>query len=92
MPVVAAGRLANLSTTMTDSNVQVALEETVRKAMAKLGCENWDCDLWLTTDKTIRRLNALYRGKDASTDILSFSMNEVSICFQLINPYLQLQT
>jgi len=31
-----------------------------------------DCNVCLVTDWEIRRLNALYRGKDRATDVLSF--------------------
>eukprot|EP00611_Tribonema_gayanum_P029639 TRINITY_DN7992_c0_g1_i1.p1 TRINITY_DN7992_c0_g1~~TRINITY_DN7992_c0_g1_i1.p1 ORF type:complete len:272 (-),score=59.52 TRINITY_DN7992_c0_g1_i1:489-1304(-) len=53
------------------------LEQHIRAARDLLGYSNWDVSLWLTTDKTVRKLNSQYRGKDKSTDILSFSYNEV---------------
>eukprot|EP00953_Heterococcus_sp_UTEX-ZZ885_P009652 5670-Heterococcus_DN1.PRE.1 len=52
------------------------LEHDVKTAMQLLGCSKYDVSIWLTTDKTVRRLNAQYRGVDRSTDILSFGMCE----------------
>jgi probable rRNA maturation factor len=57
--------------------VQEQLERHIRAARDLLGYRGWDVSLWLTTDATVRRLNAQYRSKDTSTDILSFSYNEV---------------
>jgi ssRNA-specific RNase YbeY (16S rRNA maturation enzyme) len=56
---------------------QERLEHDVKTAMQLLGCSKYDVSIWLTTDKTVRRLNAQYRGVDRSTDILSFGMCEV---------------
>lgn len=47
--------------------------QSIAKAMlAVLGYDDFDLGIWLTTDKTIRRYNQEYRGKDKATDILSF--------------------
>jgi probable rRNA maturation factor len=37
-----------------------------------LGLGRRDCNVCLVTDREIRRLNALYRGKERATDVLSF--------------------
>jgi ssRNA-specific RNase YbeY (16S rRNA maturation enzyme) len=57
--------------------LQERLERDVKTAMQLLGCSKYDVSIWVTTDKTVRRLNAQYRGVDRSTDILSFGMCEV---------------
>jgi probable rRNA maturation factor len=41
-----------------------------------LGCPDAELSIVLTDDATIRRLNHSYRGKDAPTDVLSFSQIE----------------
>jgi Endoribonuclease YbeY len=58
--------------------LQKQLKRDVKAAMQLLGCSKYDVSIWLTTDKTVRKLNAQYRGVDSSTDILSFGMCEVS--------------
>ena len=40
--------------------------------LAVLGYADFDLGIWLTTNKTIRRYNKTFRGKDKPTDILSF--------------------
>ncbi|KAG5189021.1 hypothetical protein JKP88DRAFT_243282 [Tribonema minus] len=61
------------------------LEQHIRAARDLLGYSNWDVSLWLTTDKTVRKLNSQYRGKDKSTDILSFSYNELQCSYRLLH-------
>jgi probable rRNA maturation factor len=46
------------------------------KAIARLGRDGWDLSLLLCDDATIRGLNAQYRDKDESTDVLSFELGE----------------
>lgn len=58
-----------------------AVKELVRKALtAALEYEkvSWPCAVSVTfvSDRTIKRLNREYRGKDAATDVLSFPQAE----------------
>jgi probable rRNA maturation factor len=57
-----------------DEDRLVGAVETI---MEVLNCRTWDVSIWLTTDKTVTRLNEMYRGKRKSTDILSFPLHEV---------------
>ena len=57
--------------------LQGLLKKHVRKTMQLLDCADWDVSIWLTTDQSVRKLNAQYRGVDASTDVLSFALQEV---------------
>jgi probable rRNA maturation factor len=44
------------------------------KALTELGRDRWDLSVLLCGDKTIRALNAQYRGRDEATDVLSFEL------------------
>ncbi|KAF9425626.1 hypothetical protein BGZ94_007374 [Podila epigama] len=44
--------------------------------LSAAGYRKWDIGVCLTGDRTIRKLNAQYRGKDKATDILSFPFAE----------------
>ncbi|CAN0136395.1 unnamed protein product [Ascophyllum nodosum] len=55
-----------------------ALQATLRRAMEVLGCQAWDVGVVLTTDEEVQRLNSQYRGVEASTDILSFPVADMS--------------
>lgn len=46
--------------------------ETARAAEAALDAAAADITILLTSDDTVRELNARYRGKDAPTNVLSF--------------------
>jgi probable rRNA maturation factor len=46
------------------------------KALDQMGHQNWDLSLVLCDDSTIQELNSRYRGKDESTDVLSFQLGE----------------
>ena len=48
------------------------LEENVRELRQALGLGSRECNVCLVDDRTIRRLNLRYRGKNRSTDVLSF--------------------
>ena len=48
------------------------LSEYVGELRRALGLGRRDCNVCLVSDREIRRLNALYRGKDRATDVLSF--------------------
>ena len=41
------------------------------------GKPEWDVGCWLTTDRTVARLNRQYRHKRGPTDILSFAFHEL---------------
>jgi len=41
-----------------------------------LGCDNHEISIVITDDAQLRDLNRTYRGKDASTNVLSFPMQE----------------
>lgn len=49
-----------------------ALKRDVQKLLDILGYSDFDLGILLTTNKTIRKYNKQYRGKDKPTDILSF--------------------
>ncbi len=46
------------------------------KALGRLGRDAWDLSFLLCDDATMRDLNARYREKDESTDVLSFQLGE----------------
>lgn len=46
------------------------------RALAEEGIDGWDLSILLCGDPTIRDLNARFRGKDESTDVLSFELGE----------------
>jgi len=48
------------------------LKENVREVGQALGLGRRECNLCLVDDRTIRRLNLRYRGKNRATDVLSF--------------------
>ncbi|MDR1898377.1 MAG: rRNA maturation RNase YbeY [Treponema sp.] len=48
------------------------------RVLDALGKENWDLSVLLCGDGRMRALNARYRGKDESTDVLSFGMGETA--------------
>jgi len=46
------------------------------KVLDTINRDNWELSILLCDDKTIKELNKQYRGKDETTDILSFNLNE----------------
>lgn len=44
--------------------------------LRELSITNWELSLLLTDDERMRALNSSYRGKDVSTDVLSFAATE----------------
>jgi probable rRNA maturation factor len=48
------------------------LKENVREVRQALGLGRRECNVCLVDDRTIRRLNLRYRGKNRATDVLSF--------------------
>ncbi len=53
-----------------------AVPRFCRRALAAAGIDGWDLSVLLCSDAVIRGLNARYRGRDRSTDVLSFSQIE----------------
>ena len=49
-----------------------ALKKTAQQLLTMLNYADFDLGIWLTTNKTIKKYNHLYRKKNAPTDILSF--------------------
>ncbi|QQO08291.1 rRNA maturation RNase YbeY [Breznakiella homolactica] len=52
------------------------LERYALKVMQALGLDQWDLSVLLCDEQTIRDLNRRFRGKDESTDVLSFELGE----------------
>jgi probable rRNA maturation factor len=52
-----------------------ALIATAKRLLANVGERDAGLSLSLVDDESIRTLNRVYRGKDRSTDVLSFGMN-----------------
>ncbi|KAG0003274.1 hypothetical protein BGZ79_001250 [Entomortierella chlamydospora] len=52
------------------------VKSQIQMLITAAGYSGWDVGVCLTGDKEIRNLNAQYRGKDKSTDILSFPFAE----------------
>ncbi|MDR0315321.1 MAG: rRNA maturation RNase YbeY [Treponema sp.] len=51
-----------------------ALNNFALKVLAEIGRDNWDLSVLLCGDQTILSLNAQYRDKPESTDVLSFEL------------------
>ncbi len=47
-----------------------------QKVLDRIDHDNWDLSIHFCNDETIKDLNRQYRGKDESTDILSFELGE----------------
>ncbi len=54
-----------------------ALTLKAKKMLAFLKYQDFDLNIWLTTNATIKRFNNKYRGKNKPTDILSFPYHEL---------------
>ncbi len=52
------------------------LTDVCRVLLAQAGCDEAEVSLLLVDDDEIHALNRTYRGIDASTDVLSFPLNE----------------
>lgn len=69
--------------TVRNSQRKIRIKNAVVKATAQkiltiLGYQNWDVDIWITTNKTIKKYNKKFRHKDAATDILSFPLYKIT--------------
>lgn len=47
-------------------------KKQAQQILQYLDYPDFDLGIWLTTDKTVQKYNALYRNQDKPTDILSF--------------------
>ena len=47
-----------------------------QKVLDRIDHDNWDLSIHFCDNKTIKDLNRQYRGKDESTDVLSFELGE----------------
>lgn len=55
---------------------EARLNRVARKLLNVLECDDAEVSVLLTNDSEIQQLNRDYRSKDASTDVLSFSLQE----------------
>jgi probable rRNA maturation factor len=67
-------------------------EESIKKAILTTlnylnKPEDWDISVAIVTSSEIQELNKKYRGKDSSTDVLSFPMGEDNILGDIIICY-----
>ena len=58
------------------AEIEKLLTEVAEIALAHAGRKNAEIDITLADDAYLRQLNRNYRGIDAATDVLSFSMLE----------------
>jgi probable rRNA maturation factor len=73
-----------------DSTVEISLEDVeeppwqnaaaafAKKVLRALGHGNWDLSLRFTNNAAIKNLNRQYRNIDEPTDVLSFTLGEIS--------------
>ncbi|MDR3276095.1 MAG: rRNA maturation RNase YbeY [Treponema sp.] len=54
-----------------------AMECFLQKVLSSLQKDNWELSVLLCQDVFMRKLNAEYRNRDESTDVLSFSLGEM---------------
>ena len=59
-------------TTTLEANFEITLQEKGKKLFEKLGITGKFVSLLLCPESTIQELNAVYRGKDKPTDVLSW--------------------
>lgn len=57
------------------------IKEFMLKVLETLGKDKWEISLLFTGDAFIRKLNKEYRGKDESTDVLSFAQLDTKEIF-----------
>lgn len=62
------------------------LHDDAQKILDALHYQDYDLGIWLTTNKTIRLHNRMYRNKDKATDILSFAFHPHLKAGQRIKP------
>lgn len=57
-------------------SLEFRIRRILQKAAARVKLTTADITVTVTTDAQIKRLNSVYRGKRAPTDVLSFAMRE----------------
>jgi len=55
-----------------------AYKKIAEQILQALGYENFDLGILLTTNKTIKKYNHMYRDKNKATDVLSFPFHTIS--------------
>lgn len=63
-----------------------AFEKKAATVLDYLGYADYDLNILITTDKTVRKFNKQYRNKDKTTDILSFPYHTELIAGDKIIP------
>ncbi|CAM9594755.1 unnamed protein product [Chrysoparadoxa australica] len=82
-PLTMVSRIGKVSLKNTQRKFpldQDKLQKHLQAAKKALGGDHWDVGLWLTTDASVRANNSSYRGKNKSTDILSFPFHDLREC------------
>ena len=62
------------------------IKADIQKLLHILGYDDFNIGIWLTTNRTIRKYNNLYRKKDRPTDILSFPYHQNISAGKTIKP------
>lgn len=55
------------------------LQKILLKSMSKMNLRNVEVDVTLVPDRVMKTLNKKYRGKNKSTDVLSFSQKDMVV-------------
>lgn len=67
------------------SSIQgAAFARILKKASALLKLEDTELSLAFLSQSEMRRINKIYRGVDAPTDVLSFEYGEILLCTEYI--------
>jgi probable rRNA maturation factor len=53
------------------------LEIDIAQVLGAVGYSGYDVTVWFTTNATIKKYNKQFRGKDKSTDVISFPYYEI---------------
>lgn len=64
-----------ITITSTQRKIKIStkkMTQDIKKILRHLGYQDYDVNILLTTNRTIRKYNKTYRHKDKATDILSF--------------------
>jgi probable rRNA maturation factor len=52
------------------------LKKNITTVLKAVGYPDYDLNIWFTTNPTIKKYNAQFRGKDKATDVISFPYYE----------------